>query len=78
MPRTTCEVFIEVKIAVCDDVESSALLIADDDRQGILKFLPETDIEHAGIERPHILTSNQRGMGNDPVTVLGRIRSAVA
>jgi hypothetical protein len=28
--------------------------------------------------RPHILTSNQRGLGNDPVTVLGRIRSAVA
>src|ERR1700736_5746141 len=28
--------------------------------------------------RPHILTSNQRGRGNDPVTVLGRIRSAVA
>jgi hypothetical protein len=28
--------------------------------------------------RPHILTSNQRGRGNDPVVVLGRIRSAVA
>src|SRR5664279_1809061 len=28
--------------------------------------------------RPHMLTSNQRGRGNDPVTVLGRIRSAVA
>src|ERR1039458_4674235 len=28
--------------------------------------------------RPHILTSNQRGRGNDPVTVLGRIRLAVA
>src|SRR5579859_4936421 len=28
--------------------------------------------------RPHMLTSNQRGRGNDPVVVLGRIRSAVA
>src|SRR5215470_9487929 len=28
--------------------------------------------------RPHRLTSNQRGRGNEPVTVLGRIRSAVA
>src|ERR1022692_4818874 len=28
--------------------------------------------------RPHILTSNQRGRGKDPVVVLGRIRSAVA
>src|SRR5437764_11863856 len=28
--------------------------------------------------RPHMLTSNQRGRGNEPVTVLGRIISAVA
>src|SRR5579872_5390700 len=28
--------------------------------------------------RPHMLTSNQRGRGNEPVTVLGSIRSAVA
>src|SRR5260221_2168024 len=27
--------------------------------------------------RPSMLTSNQRGRGNEPVTVLGRIRSAV-
>src|SRR5262245_7729307 len=27
--------------------------------------------------RPHMLTSNQRGLGHDPVTVLGRIRSLV-
>src|ERR1700730_2508302 len=33
---------------------------------------------HVSSGRPHILTSNQRGRGNDPVTVLGRIRSAVA
>src|SRR6266542_6069843 len=28
--------------------------------------------------RPHMLTSNQRGRGNDPVVVLGKIRLAVA
>ncbi len=28
--------------------------------------------------RPHMLTSNQRGRGKEPVVVLGRIRSAVA
>src|SRR6266496_2139697 len=28
--------------------------------------------------RPHMLTSNQRGRGKEPVTVLGRMRSAVA
>ena len=28
--------------------------------------------------RPHMLTSNQRGRGNDPVVVLGRISPAVA
>ena len=28
--------------------------------------------------RPHMLTSNQRGRGHEPVTVLGSVRSAVA
>src|SRR6202030_1277711 len=28
--------------------------------------------------RPHMLTSNQRGRGNDPVVVLGSMRPAVA
>jgi hypothetical protein len=28
--------------------------------------------------RPHMLTSNQRGRGQEPVTVLGRVRSLVA
>ncbi len=27
---------------------------------------------------PHMLTSNQRGRGQEPVTVVGNIRSAVA
>jgi hypothetical protein len=28
--------------------------------------------------RPHILTSNQRGRGQDPVTVVGKSKFAVA
>src|SRR4051794_26124894 len=32
---------------------------------------------HVSRPRPHMLTSNQRGRGNDPVTVLGRIRPEV-
>ena len=28
--------------------------------------------------RPHMLTSNQRGRGNDPVVVLGSISPSVA
>src|SRR3982751_6067909 len=33
---------------------------------------------HVSSGRPHMLTSNQRGRGNDPVVVLGKIKSAVA
>ena len=33
---------------------------------------------HVSSGSPHMLTSNHRGRGQDPVTVLGRIRSAVA
>src|ERR1700722_2212226 len=37
-----------------------------------------TSIMQVSSGRPHMLTSNQRGRGNEPVVVLGRIRSAVA
>src|SRR5882762_3100322 len=33
---------------------------------------------HVSSGRPSMLMSNQRGRGNEPVVVLGRIRSAVA
>jgi len=32
---------------------------------------------HESMGRPHMLTSNQRGRGHDPVTVAGRIMSFV-
>ena len=37
-----------------------------------------TSIMQVSSGSPHMLTSNQRGRGHEPVTVLGRIRSAVA
>src|ERR1051326_4315383 len=44
-----------MKIAVCENVEAGTLLITDDDSECILKFLPEADVEHAGVQRtpPH-------------------------
>src|SRR5918996_3848759 len=37
-----------------------------------------TSIMHVSSGRPHMLTSNQRGRGQEPVTVLGSVRFAVA
>src|SRR5580700_401466 len=37
-----------------------------------------TSSMHVSSGRPHMLTSNQRGRGNDPVVVLGRMRPSVA
>src|SRR2546423_607747 len=55
VPRAACHVLIEVKVAVGEDVEPSALLITYHDRQRVLKLLAKADIEHAGVERaaPH-------------------------
>ncbi len=36
-----------------------------------------TSIMHESSGRPHMLTSNQRGRGQEPVIVLGSIRSFV-
>jgi len=68
-----------VEVTVRQNVEPGALLIADNHRYRVLKLLTKAKVKHAGVERaPHILTSNQRGRGNDSVTVLRRIRFAVA
>src|SRR5206468_11023809 len=42
-------------VAVSQNVEPGALLVADHNRHCVLKFLAETNVEHAGIERatPH-------------------------
>jgi len=55
MPGAASEVFVYVKIAVAENVEAGAFLIADDDGERVLEFFAEADIEHAGVERtaPH-------------------------
>src|SRR5262245_40156024 len=64
MPRATGEVLVDVKIAVREDIEAGALLIADDDGDRILEFLAKTNVEHARVERPpphrHIEPSRAR------------------
>ncbi len=55
MPGAAGEVFVYVKVAVAENVEAGAFLIADDDGERVLKFFAKADIEHAGVERtaPH-------------------------
>jgi hypothetical protein len=55
VPRATCEILIEVKVIVREDVQASTLLVTHHDCEGILKLLAKADIEHAGVERatPH-------------------------
>ena len=55
VPGAACHVFIDVKVAMRQNVEPGALLVADHHRQRVLKFLAEADIEHARVERaaPH-------------------------
>ncbi len=52
MPRAAGQVLVDVQIAVRQNVEPGALLIADHDGHRVLKLLAEADVEHAGIERP--------------------------
>ena len=55
VPRTACEVFVNVEVAVGNDIEARAFLVADQHCQGILKFLAEANVLHAGIQgaTPH-------------------------
>ena len=52
MPGAAGQVLVAVEIAVGQDVEPGALLVADDDRQRVLELLAEADVQHAGVERP--------------------------
>ena len=51
MPAAAGEVLVAVEVAVREDVEPGALLVADDHRQRVLKLLAEPDVHHAGVER---------------------------
>src|SRR5271168_3275725 len=55
MPRTACQIFVDMKIAMGQNIKPGALLVTDQYRHRVLKFLPEANVEHAGVERlsPH-------------------------
>ena len=55
VPAAAAKILVAMKVTVGEDVEPGALLVADDDRQRILKLFPEPDVQHARIERfgPH-------------------------
>jgi hypothetical protein len=52
MPAAAGEVLVAVKVAVGENVEPGPLLVADDHGEGVLEFLAEADVQHAGVERP--------------------------
>ena len=55
VPAPPGEVLVAVEVAVREDVEAGALLVADHDGERIFELLAEADVEHAGVERlaPH-------------------------
>src|SRR5215472_8036408 len=55
VPGASGHILIHVQVAMCQDVESCALLIGDQDGHSVLKFLAKAHVEHAGVERtaPH-------------------------
>ena len=55
VPGAARHVLVAVEVAVRDEVEPRALLVADDDGHRVLEFLAEADVQHAGVERlaPH-------------------------
>ena len=52
VPGAARQVFVHVQVAVREDVEAGAFLVADDHGHGVLEFFAEADVEHAGVERP--------------------------
>ena len=55
MPGAPGQVFVDVQIAVREDIQAGAFLVVDEDGHGVLEFFAEADIQHAGIEgaAPH-------------------------
>ena len=79
VPGAAGHVLVAVVVAAGEDVQAGPFLVADDHREGILEFLAKaTSIMHVSRGLPHMLTSNQRGRGKEPVVVLGRSKSLVA
>src|SRR5260370_14247308 len=55
VPRPAGQILIHVEIAVRENIESGAFLVADQRSHCVLKLLTEVNIEHAGVQRspPH-------------------------
>ncbi len=55
VPGAAGQVLVAVEVAVGEDVQPGALLIADDHGQRVLELLAEADVHHAGVQRlaPH-------------------------
>ena len=52
VPGAAGQVFVHVEIAVRENVEPGAFLVADQRRHGVLELLAEVNVEHAGVQRP--------------------------
>ena len=52
MPAAAGEVLVAVEVAMGQDVEAGALLVADHHGEGVLELLAEADVHHARVERP--------------------------
>jgi len=55
VPGTPRHIVITMEVAVSQDVQPGPILVAQHHRQGILEFLAESPVHHAGIKRlaPH-------------------------
>src|SRR5208283_3401286 len=50
VPGSAAHVLITVKISMAQNVQTGPILVAGHQGQGILKFLPKTDVHHAGVQ----------------------------
>ncbi len=50
VPRAPGQVLVHVQVAMGEDVQAGALLVADQHGHGVLKFLAEAHVQHARIE----------------------------
>ena len=68
MPASASKVFIAVEVAVGEDIQPGAILVADDDGERVLKFLAKPDVHHVadGFEE-HLLAGANREIDGLPI-----------
>ena len=79
-PGLTCQIGIEVVVAVGEDVETGPLLIRDDRRDRVAEAAPGTRCRASASDSgpPQSPPRNHGGRGHDPVTVVGSMIPSVA